>query len=85
MTIQVEISPEAEAILAADAVMRGMALEKYAGKLLEDAATPYATGTGILKPGDVAAMTKELTKGSEKMPILTLEANERSSYYEDRW
>jgi len=30
-------------------------------------------------------MTKELTKGSEKMPILTLEANERSSYYEDRW
>lgn len=34
MTIQVEISPEAEARLSADAAVRGMALEKYAGKLL---------------------------------------------------
>lgn len=85
MTIQIEISPEAEARLVADAIVHGIALEKYAGKLLEDAIPTYATGTGILSPGDVKAMTKELTKGSERMPILTIEANERSSYYEDRW
>ena len=85
MIIQVEVSPEAEANLATNAVMRGMALEKYAGKLLEDAIPNYATGTGILEPGDVERMTKALTKGAEKMPILTLEANERASYYEDRW
>jgi hypothetical protein len=85
MTIQVELSPETEAQLAAEAVLRGIALEEYAGKLLQEAVRPYATGTGILTPESVQAMTKALTKGSEKLPILSLEANERASYYEDRW
>lgn len=85
MTIQVELTPEAEAQLATEAVARGIAMEQYAGKLLQDALTPYATGTGILTPGDVQAMTNALTKGSEKLPVLTLEANQRASYYEDRW
>jgi hypothetical protein len=84
MTIQVELSPEAEAQLAAGAVVRGMAIEQYAGKLLQEALTPYATGTGILSPGDVEAMSNRLSEGSEKLPILTLEANERASYYEER-
>jgi len=29
--------------------------------------------------------TRKLTEGSESMPVLTLEANDRASYYEDRW
>jgi len=57
MTIQVEISPEAEARLSADAAVRGMALEKYASKLLEEAIPTYATGTGILSPGDVEELS----------------------------
>lgn len=85
MTIQVEISPEAEAILAADAVLRGIALEKYAGKLLEDAATPYATGSGILTPEDVEELSRRLSEGSEHLPILPPEVNDRASYYEGRW
>ena len=85
MTILIEISPQAEANLAADAILHGMALEKYAGKLLEDAATPYATGTGILSPGDVEEMSRSLSEGSEHLPILPLEVNDRASYYEDRW
>jgi hypothetical protein len=85
MTIQVEISSEAEANLAAQAVARGIALEKYVGKLLEDAATPYATGTGRLTREDLRAMREELTRGSEKLPILPPEATERASFYEDRW
>jgi hypothetical protein len=84
MTIQVELSPEAEARLAAEAVLRGIRVEEYAGKLLQEAVSPHAADTGILKPGDIEAMTKALTKGSEKLPVLTPEANERSSYYEDR-
>ncbi|MGO9318157.1 MAG: hypothetical protein ACLPXT_14970 [Terracidiphilus sp.] len=84
MTIQVELSPEAEANLAADAVLRGIALEKYAGKLLEDAATSYAAGTGILTPEDVEELSRRLSEGSEHLPILPPEVNDRASYYEDR-
>ena len=84
MTIQVEISPEAEAKLAAAAGARGIPVETYAGSLLQEALVPFATGTGILSPGDVDALSKKLSEGSERLPILTLEANERASYYGDR-
>ena len=85
MTIQVELSPEVEARLAADAIVRGMALEQYAGKLLAEAAAPYAAGTGRLTREELRAMREELTRGSEKLPILPPEATERASFYEDRW
>jgi hypothetical protein len=85
MTIQVELSSEVEARLAAAAVVRGMALEQYAGKLLAEAAASYAGGTGRLTQEEFRAMTDELTRGSEKLPILPPEATERASFYEDRW
>ncbi len=85
MTIVVEVSPEVEASLKAEAELHGMELQKYAGKLLEERRHRYATGTGILKPGDVEAMTQAMTLGSEKLPILPPEATERESFYEDRW
>ena len=85
MTIQVEVSPEVQSLLIAEAGRRGLPVEEYAGKLLISALTPYATGNGILTVGDVEEMSRKLADGSENLPILTLEANERSSYYEDRW
>lgn len=84
MTIQVEVSPEVEARLAAEASLRGMPLEEYAGKVLEEN-VPMRTGTGILSPGDIERMTEELTRGSENLPVLPPEATERESFYEDRW
>jgi hypothetical protein len=84
MTIQVELSPEVEARLEADAVARGMALEQYAGKLLAEAAS-NAGGSGILEPGDVERMTQVMTMGAEDLPTLPPEATERASFYEDRW
>ena len=85
MTIQVELSPEAEARLSAEAVLRGLPPEKYAGELLQQALRPYGGGTGILTPEDVQALSERLSEGSDKLPILSTEANERASYYEDRW
>jgi hypothetical protein len=85
MTIQVELSPETEARLAAEAVLRGIPPETYAGRLLQEALAPFATGTGILTPEDVDAMTAVMTEGSEKLPVLPPEATERASFYEDRW
>jgi hypothetical protein len=84
MRIQVEISPEAEASLAAQASARGIAPEQYAGKLLDEALTPHTVGTGILTPERFDQMLTVLTKGSENLPILPPEVNERASYYEDR-
>jgi hypothetical protein len=85
MTIQVQISPEAEANLAAQASVRGIALEQHASRLLEEAARPYATGKGILTPEEVDELSMRLSEGSEHLPILPPEVNDRASYYEDRW
>jgi hypothetical protein len=85
MTILLELDPETEARLRAQADRRGIAPEQYAGEFLRDNLPLYATGTGILKPGDVERMTKVMTAGSEHRPILPPEVNDRESYYEDRW
>jgi hypothetical protein len=85
MTIQVEISPEAQAYLAAQAVVRGIALEQHASRLLEEAAKPYGTGKGILTPEEVDELSMRLSEGSEHLPVLPPEVNDRASYYEDRW
>ena len=85
MTIQVEISPEAEARLTAAAGARGIPVETYAGTLLQEALAPFRDGAGMLTLENVDAFSKKLSEGSENMPVLSLEANERASYYEDRW
>lgn len=85
MAIHIELSPEIEAHLAAEALAHGVPLEEYAGEILQRAATPYATGTGILRPGDIAAMTRIMTEGHEHLPVLPPQATERESFYEDRW
>lgn len=84
MLIVVELDAETEARLTAQANRRGMALEAYAVKILQEHAPNYATGTGILQQGDVEAMTGELTEGSENLPVLPPEATDRASFYEDR-
>jgi hypothetical protein len=85
MTIQIELDPETEARLSAEAGRRGIAPERYAGDFLRENLPQYATGTGKLLPGDVDKMTKVMTAGSENLPILPPEVNDRESYYEDRW
>lgn len=84
MTIQVELSPETEARLAAEAQALGMDLAAYAGKVLEEN-TPLSNGSrGILKPVDVEEITRILTEGADDLPVLTIEVNDRASYYEER-
>ena len=84
MTLTIELDAETEARLTAEAESRGLTVEAYAGKILGEHSPIYARGTGILKPGDVEEMTRRLTEGSENLPVLPPEANDRESYYEDR-
>jgi hypothetical protein len=84
MTIQVELSPEAQARLTAEAVVRGIALETYAGRLIEQLVGSRVPGTGVLTPADVKAATLALTERSAHLPVLPPAATERASMYEDR-
>lgn len=85
MTILVELDPATEARLTAEAELRGVPVAEYAGSLLRRSIPAHAAGTGKLTPEGLKELTRELTKGSDKMPILPLEVNDRESYYEDRW
>ncbi|HWG19254.1 MAG TPA: hypothetical protein VG225_01910 [Terracidiphilus sp.] len=85
MTITIELSPETEARLTAEAAERGISAEALAGRLLEQTLVPYTPGTGRLSAEDLERLTDVLTEGSENVPILPPEVNNRESYYEDRW
>jgi hypothetical protein len=85
MNIQIELDPETEARLTAQAVQHGMAPEQFAVEFLRDNLPLNGAGTGRLRPGDVDEITKVMTAGSEHLPILPPEVNDRASYYEDRW
>jgi hypothetical protein len=84
MTILVELDPETEARLKAQAVRRGIALEQHASRLLEEAATPRPTGTGKLTREGLRAMLKRIGEGAENRPKLPTSAFSRESFYEDR-
>jgi len=85
MTIVIELDAETEARLTAQAVRRGMAPEQFVGEFLRENLPLSIGGTGKLTPGDADEMTKVMTAGSEHLPVLPPEVNDRASYYEDRW
>jgi hypothetical protein len=85
MTISVELNSEIEARLTSEAVQRGMTTEALASRLLTEALAPFTPGTGRLTAQSLKELTELLTEGSDKLPILPLEVNNRESYYEDRW
>lgn len=84
MTIEVEISPELEASLVAEAALHGMELKSYAGKLLQERQSSSAAAGGKLTREDLHAMLKEVGEGSENLPKLPTSAFTRESFYEDR-
>ena len=83
MTIQVELSPEAEANLAAQAVLHGVALEQYAGRLLEEVLTPQPARAGVLTSPAFHDLLRELAEGSERLPQLPTSAFSRESIYDE--
>jgi hypothetical protein len=84
MTLQLELNPEMEARLAAQAALHGMAPEAYAAKLIDDLLPRYPAEVGRLTAEDIEEMSRKLSEGSENLPILPPEVNDRASYYEDR-
>lgn len=84
MTIQVELSAETEARLAAAAQARGVAPEKYAGTLLHAVLASPPTGSGKLTMDELHKMMGEIAEGSDKLPRLPTSAFTRENFYEGR-
>ncbi len=85
VTLQLEISPELTASLAAEASLLGMDLSGYAQKVLLERRPVVASRPRPLSVEEVRALSERLSAGSENLPILPPEVNNRESYYEDRW
>jgi hypothetical protein len=84
MTIQVELNSESEARLTAEAHARGVALETYASKLLQEVLLSPGRQRAKLTKDKYHAMLRVLADGSERLPELPTEGFARESFYEDR-
>jgi hypothetical protein len=81
MVIRVELKPETEARLVAEARAQGVALEELAEKLLGDALSAPSSPTGKLTVEEFRTMLAEMARGSENLPNLPTEAFSRKSFY----
>jgi len=84
MTIQLELNPEIEARLVAEASSRGVAVEAYAQELLRGALHISSSRRGHLTPEEAKEMLRQMAEGSEKLPVLPDSAFSRESFYEGR-
>lgn len=84
MTIRVDLSPETEARLVAEARAQGLPLEKVAERLLKDALIERPASRGAMSIEEFHRMLDAMAEGSERLPDLTTENFSRESFYEDR-
>jgi superfamily I DNA/RNA helicase len=84
VTIRVELNPETEARLKAEARAKGLPLEEAAEQLLREALRERPLSRGQLSVEEFHRMLDAMAEGSEKLPDLPIEAFSRESFYEDR-
>ena len=84
MTIKVDLKPETEARLLAQARSQGVPLEKLAERLLKQALITSSVPHGALTVDEFHHMLEGMAEGSEKLPNLPTESFSRESFYEDR-
>jgi hypothetical protein len=84
MTIRVELNPETEARLVAEARSQGVPLEKLAERLLKQALIANSVPHAALTVDEFHHMLEAMAEGSEKLPNLPTESFSRESFYEDR-
>ena len=78
--IRVDLTPQLEAWLSAQAQMQGMALNAYIQSVIERLATQR--GATDLSLEDFEAGLDELAAASDNLPVLPAEAYTRESIYE---
>jgi hypothetical protein len=84
MTIKVELNPETEARLIAEARAEGVPLEKLAERLLREALVAHSEPDGALTVDEFRRMLSGMAEGSDELPELATESFSRESFYTDR-
>jgi hypothetical protein len=84
MTIKVELNPETEARLIAEARALGVPLEKLAERLLKEALITNSVPHGVLTVDEFHRMLSGIVEGSDELPDLPTESFSRESFYADR-
>jgi hypothetical protein len=83
MTIAIEVKPEVQAELAAQAAARGMDVPAYAAAVLEEAAHVPGGESHRLSPEQLERTLDEMAQFSHHIPSLPDEALSRASLYQD--
>jgi hypothetical protein len=84
MTIKVELNPDMEARLRAEAQSQGIPLAKAAEQLLAQVLTQRSGPPGTLTVPEFRAMLAALAEGAENLPDLPTETFKRESFYPDQ-
>jgi hypothetical protein len=84
MTIKVELDPELEARLEAEARAQGLSSEEVAKRILDEALASRITPKGNLTVKELHEMLHAIAEGSENLPDIPTSAFARESFYEDR-
>jgi hypothetical protein len=84
MVIRVELNPEIEARLMAEARAKGLPLEEVAEQLLREALIGRPLPRGQMSIEEFHRMLEGVAEGSERLPTLPTEAFSRESFYEGR-
>jgi hypothetical protein len=83
MTVTVEIKPEVQAELAAQAAARGMDVAAYLATILEQAAQPASLELKNRSLEEFEKTLDRIAQFSHKIPVLPDEAFSRESLYQD--
>ena len=81
MTIKIELPPEIEASLSAQAAAQGVSLQEYLRRVLEE---QVSSGRKPMTPAERAALWRQSTAGLPRTPPLPDEAVSRQSLYDTR-
>jgi hypothetical protein len=81
MTVTIELPPEVEANLSAQAQAEGLALPQYVERLLRRQVVPLADRS--LSPEERAAAWVEAAKNLPRTPVLSDRAMSREGIYDD--
>jgi hypothetical protein len=81
MIITIELAPETEATLAAEATALGRSLQQHLRHVLEGQVSPAAQA---LTPGERAALWRESAANLPRTPALSDRATSRDNIYDTR-
>ena len=84
MSIRVELNPETEERLKAEARAKGLPLEKVAEQLLREALSERPSPQGRMSVEEFHRMLDAMAEGADRRPDLPTESFSRESFYEDR-